>query len=94
MAKEENRKGPCSANDNGLSGGEPVDPRFRRIAEAIGRQLARAQGMPPWAAPNDKATATIATLEGLPQSLDNRSASLVSSCVNSLNFKVPLFHEQ
>jgi hypothetical protein len=32
--------------------GEPLDPRIRRIAEAIGRQLARAQGKPP-AAAND-----------------------------------------
>jgi hypothetical protein len=41
IAKEEERKGPCPANDNGSPSGELLDPR---IAEAIGRQLARAQG--------------------------------------------------
>ncbi|MBL29349.1 MAG: hypothetical protein CMM50_17600 [Rhodospirillaceae bacterium] len=29
------------ANDNGQAGGEPFDPRIRRVAEAIGRHLAR-----------------------------------------------------
>tara|TARA_B100000614_G_scaffold258771_1_gene281929 strand:+ start:1752 stop:1898 length:147 start_codon:yes stop_codon:yes gene_type:complete len=29
------------ANDNGRAGGEPLDPRIGRIAEAIGRHLAR-----------------------------------------------------
>jgi hypothetical protein len=43
MAKEGERKGPCPANDNGSYSGEPLDPRIRRIAEAIGRQLAREQ---------------------------------------------------
>ncbi|UPJ52776.1 hypothetical protein IVB30_16485 [Bradyrhizobium sp. 200] len=52
MAKEEERKGPCPANDNGSHSGEPLDPRILRIAEAIGRQLARAQSNPP-AAAND-----------------------------------------
>jgi hypothetical protein len=52
MAKEEERQRPCPANDNGSHSGEPLDPRIRRIAEAIGRQLARAQGKPP-AAAND-----------------------------------------
>jgi broad specificity phosphatase PhoE len=52
MAKEEERKGPWPANDNGSPSGEPLDPRIRRIAEAIGRQLAREQGKPP-AAAND-----------------------------------------
>jgi hypothetical protein len=52
MAKEEERKGPWPANDNGSPSGEPLDPRIRRIAEAIGRQLARKQGKPP-AAAND-----------------------------------------
>jgi hypothetical protein len=52
MAKEEERKGPWPANDNGSPSGEPLDPRIRRIAEAIGRQLARAQGKLP-AAAND-----------------------------------------
>jgi hypothetical protein len=47
MAKKEERKGPCPANANGSHSGEPLDPRIRRIAEAIGRQLARAQGKPP-----------------------------------------------
>lgn len=46
MAKEEERKGPCPANDNGSPNGGPLDH------EAIGRQLARAQGRPP-AAAND-----------------------------------------
>jgi hypothetical protein len=44
MAEEEKGQGPDPANDNGSSCGEPLDPRIRRIAEAIGRQLARAQG--------------------------------------------------
>ena len=52
MAKEEESKGRCAANDNGSHSGEPLDPRIRRIAEAIGRQLARAQAKPP-AAAND-----------------------------------------
>jgi hypothetical protein len=52
MAKEEERKGPWPANDNGSLSGEPLDPRIRRIAETIGRQLAREQGKPP-AAAND-----------------------------------------
>jgi hypothetical protein len=52
MAKEEERKGPWPANDNGSPSGEPLDPRIRRIAEAIGRQFAREQGKPP-AAAND-----------------------------------------
>jgi hypothetical protein len=50
MAEEEERQRPCPANDNGSSSGEPLDPRIGRIAEAIGRQLARAQGKPPAAA--------------------------------------------
>jgi hypothetical protein len=52
MAEEEERKGCCPANDSGSRSGEPLDPRIRRIAEAVGRQLARAQGKPP-AAAND-----------------------------------------
>jgi hypothetical protein len=51
MAKEEEPKGRCPANDNGSRSGEP-HPRILRIAEAIGRQLARAQAKPP-AAAND-----------------------------------------
>ena len=50
MAEEEERQGPCPANDNGSLSGESLDPRIRRIAEAIGRQLARAQDKPPTAA--------------------------------------------
>ena len=42
--EEEERQGPRPANDNGSPSGELLDPRIRRIAEAIGRQLARAQG--------------------------------------------------
>ena len=53
MAEEEQGKGPCPANDNRSPNGEPLDPRIRRIAEAIGRQLARAQDKPPSAAAND-----------------------------------------
>jgi hypothetical protein len=49
MVAEEERKGPCPANDSGSHSG---DPRIRRIAESIGRRLARAQGKPP-AAAND-----------------------------------------
>jgi hypothetical protein len=52
MAEKEERQGPCAANDNGPQSGGPLDPRIQRIAEAIGRQLARAQGKPP-AAAND-----------------------------------------
>jgi hypothetical protein len=52
MAEDE--KGPCPANDDGLPSGEPIDPRIRRIAEAIGRQLARAQGKPPAANDNEQ----------------------------------------
>jgi hypothetical protein len=47
---EEESKGPRPANDNGVRIGVPLDPRILRIAEAIGRQLARAQGKPPTAA--------------------------------------------
>jgi hypothetical protein len=53
MAEGQEQKGPCPANDNGLPSGEPIDPRIQRIAEAIGRQLARAQGKPPSVAAND-----------------------------------------
>jgi len=52
MAEDEERKGLCPANDDGSCIGEPLDPRILRIAEAIGRQLARAQAKPP-AAAND-----------------------------------------
>ncbi|MCK1277363.1 hypothetical protein IVB46_19225 [Bradyrhizobium sp. 61] len=52
MATEEERKGPRPANDNGLSTDESLDPRILRIAEAIGRQLARERAGQP-AAAND-----------------------------------------
>jgi hypothetical protein len=52
MAAEEERKGLRPANDNGLGTGESLDPRILRIAEAIGRQLARELAGPP-AAVND-----------------------------------------
>jgi len=52
MAVEEGRKGPRPANDNGSRSGPSLDPRILRIAEAIGRQIAREQTKPP-AAAND-----------------------------------------
>ena len=52
MAAEEERKSVHPANDNGSRTGEPLDPRILRIAEALGRQLAREQAKPP-AAAND-----------------------------------------
>jgi hypothetical protein len=52
MAEDQERKGLCPANDNGSRNSEPLDPRILRIAEAIGRQLAREQARPP-AAAND-----------------------------------------
>jgi hypothetical protein len=52
MAAEEEKKRHCPANDNGSCSGESLDPRILRIAEAIGRQLAREQARPP-AAAND-----------------------------------------
>ena len=54
MAVEEERKGPRPANDNGPRSGESLDPRILRIAEAIGRQLAREQARPPAAANEDE----------------------------------------
>ena len=53
MAEDDERKGFCPANDNGSRTGEPLDPRILRIAEAIGRQLAREQAKSPAAAAND-----------------------------------------
>jgi hypothetical protein len=47
MAAEEERKSVHPANDNGSRTGELLDPRILRIAEAIGRQLARAQAKLP-----------------------------------------------
>jgi hypothetical protein len=52
MTVEEERNGPGPANDNGSRSGQSLDPRILRIAEAIGRQLAREQAKPP-AAAND-----------------------------------------
>jgi len=52
MVAEEEMKGLRPANDNGLGTDESLDPRILRIAEAIGRQLAREQAKPP-AAVND-----------------------------------------
>ncbi len=50
MAQEEERDALRPANDNGPQIGEPLDPRIVRIAQAIGRQLAREQARPPSAA--------------------------------------------
>ncbi|MDB5605021.1 MAG: hypothetical protein JWP25_1921 [Bradyrhizobium sp.] len=47
MAAEEKSKGPRPANDNGSRSDQSLDPRILRIAEAIGRQLAREQAKPP-----------------------------------------------
>jgi hypothetical protein len=52
MAAEEDKKGHCPANDNGSRSSQSPDPRILRIAEAIGRQLAREQAKPS-AAAND-----------------------------------------
>lgn len=42
MKKSDGQSEPkAAANDNGRGSGEPLDPRIRRIAEAIGRHLAR-----------------------------------------------------
>ena len=47
MAAKEEKKRPCPANDNGSRADAPLDARILRIAEAIGRQLAREQAKPP-----------------------------------------------
>ena len=52
MATEDKQKGSCLANDNGSPDDVSLDPRILRIAEAIGRQLARAPAKPS-AAAND-----------------------------------------
>jgi hypothetical protein len=52
MAAEEESEGFRPANDNGSRSGQSLDARILRIAEAIGRQLAREQAKPP-AAAND-----------------------------------------
>ena len=54
MATEEESKGLCPANDKGSWAGQSLDPRILRIAEAIGRQLAREQAKPPAAANDDE----------------------------------------
>ncbi|HUZ62107.1 MAG TPA: hypothetical protein VMU82_00175 [Acetobacteraceae bacterium] len=41
--KQPERKAGKPANDNGADTGKPIDPRILRIAQAIGRQLAREQ---------------------------------------------------
>jgi hypothetical protein len=41
VAKESERRAFRCANDNDSRSGEALDPRILRIAEAIGRQLAR-----------------------------------------------------
>jgi hypothetical protein len=50
MAEENERKALHPANDNGSRTAAPLDPRILRIAEAIGRQLAREQAKPRTAA--------------------------------------------
>lgn len=47
MAEEKERKTLRPANDNGSHTSEPLDPRIMRIAEAVGRQLARERAKPP-----------------------------------------------
>ncbi len=43
MEQEKRPEGEAGkpANDNGADTGKPIDPRILRIAQAIGRQLAR-----------------------------------------------------
>ncbi len=43
MAQEEHHHELRPANDNGPQTAEPLDPRIVRIAQSIGRQLAREQ---------------------------------------------------
>jgi hypothetical protein len=54
MAEEKERQEPRPANDNGSPNSVSLDPRILRIAEAIGRQLARAQAKPAAAANDNK----------------------------------------
>jgi hypothetical protein len=54
MAAEDESKGPRPANDSGSHSGQSPDPHILRIAEAIGRQLARKQAKPPPAANDDE----------------------------------------
>ena len=43
MPEEQEKKGLRPANDNVLGAAMSLDPRILRIAEAIGRQIAREQ---------------------------------------------------
>jgi len=43
MTQEEHHRELPPTHDNGSQTGEPLDPRIIRIAQAIGRQLAREQ---------------------------------------------------
>ena len=52
MPEEEEKKKLCPVNDNVSRSGLSLDRRILRIAEAIGRQIAREQAKPP-AAAND-----------------------------------------
>ncbi len=54
MAAEEESKGLRPANDNGSRSAQSLDLRILRIAEAIGRQLAREQARPPAANDNEQ----------------------------------------
>lgn len=48
MKKSDRQTEPkVPANDNGPAKGELLDPRIRRVAEAIGRHLAREQARHP-----------------------------------------------
>lgn len=50
MPEEEEKKKLCPANDNVPRSALSLDPRILRIAEAIGRQIAREQAKSPIAA--------------------------------------------
>jgi hypothetical protein len=56
MAEENERKALHPANDNGSRTAAPLDPRILRIAEAIGRQLARERAKPRIAANDNDPT--------------------------------------
>lgn len=53
MPEEEEKKRLCPANDNVSPSALSLDPRILRIAEAIGRQIAREQAKPPAANDNE-----------------------------------------
>ena len=57
MAEENERRALHPANDNGSRTGEALDPRILRIAEAIGRQLARERIKLPAAANDNQPSA-------------------------------------